>query len=212
MWRGGPRDHRHQADSRGGGRRHALQPADVGAGSADRSRRAGTPTSPTRTTSRTRPGPSTGPARPPWGTARPSPATPKTDDLIDRGRSEIDPAKRRAIYRELELYFRDSGVDDHAGPAERRAQRMERAGGVSEGLRVQSDDPSAVLQHVQGEVGRRTFPETRENSAGRPRPRGSGALSADAVARVAAPADGPAPAGSQTRRSMASAGPDHAIG
>jgi peptide/nickel transport system substrate-binding protein len=32
----------------------------------------------------------------------------KTDDLIDRGRSEIDPAKRRAIYRELELYFRDT--------------------------------------------------------------------------------------------------------
>ncbi len=33
---------------------------------------------------------------------------PKTDDMIDRGRSEIDPAKRRAIYRELELYFRES--------------------------------------------------------------------------------------------------------
>ena len=31
----------------------------------------------------------------------------KTDEMIDRGRSEIDPAKRRAIYRELELYFRE---------------------------------------------------------------------------------------------------------
>jgi ABC-type transport system substrate-binding protein len=34
----------------------------------------------------------------------------KTDELIDRGRSEIDPAKRRAIYRELELYFRETAA------------------------------------------------------------------------------------------------------
>jgi peptide/nickel transport system substrate-binding protein len=31
----------------------------------------------------------------------------KTADLIQRGRSEQDPAKRKAIYRELELYFRE---------------------------------------------------------------------------------------------------------
>jgi ABC-type transport system substrate-binding protein len=31
----------------------------------------------------------------------------KTDGLVERGRMEQDPARRRAIYRELELYFRD---------------------------------------------------------------------------------------------------------
>ena len=65
------------------------------------------PDFPTRTTSRTRRGPSTG-RPPPWGYgAAFARAAPKTDD--DRPRPpEIDPAKRRAIYRELELYFRES--------------------------------------------------------------------------------------------------------
>jgi ABC-type transport system substrate-binding protein len=31
----------------------------------------------------------------------------KTDSLVERGRMEQDPARRRAIYRELELYFHD---------------------------------------------------------------------------------------------------------
>jgi ABC-type transport system substrate-binding protein len=31
----------------------------------------------------------------------------KTEDLIKRGRVEPDPVRRKAIYRDLELYFRD---------------------------------------------------------------------------------------------------------
>ena len=74
---GRPGHHRHQADSRGSGRRDALEPPDLGPRPADRRGALVRRTSPTRTTSRTRRGPSTGPAPRPWATARPSRATPR---------------------------------------------------------------------------------------------------------------------------------------
>ena len=115
----------------------------------------------------------------------------KTDDLIDRGRSEIDPAKRRAIYRELELYFRDTASTIMLAQPSGALNEWNAQASVREGLRVQPDDPSAVLQHVQGEVGRRT--SRRPGRHGR--------------ATSPARAERPAPAGLPDPPERASAGP-----